>query len=68
MEDDIKCKLICEGSTKHLKQLVYCFCTLHTYQHMLCIVVIVDYPHGGSATVSFEDLATLHRRTLQEIF
>ena len=31
--------------------------------HMLCIVAIVDCTHVGSATASFKDLVTLHRRT-----
>ena len=35
---------------------------------MLCIVAIVDCTHVGSATASPEDLETLHRRTLQQIF
>ena len=46
----------------------YCFCALHTYQHMLCIVAIVDCTLVGSAIAAFTDLVMLHRRTLQRIF
>ena len=43
----------------------HCCCTLLTHQYMLCIFAIVDCTHVGSATASFEDLATLHRTKLQ---
>ena len=59
MEDYIKCELIGEGSPRHLN---------YTYINMLCIVAIVDCAHVGLATASFEDLVTLLRRTLQQIF
>ena len=46
MEDYIKWKLIGKGSPRYLdffSNLVGC--TLHTYQHMLCIVATVDCTH-----------------------
>ena len=67
----IKCELSGGGSPRHLNtfsNLVYDCCPLHTYQYMLCIVAIVHCIHIVSAitTVSFGDLVTLHRSTLQD--
>ena len=43
-------------------------CPLQNDQNMPYLVAIVDYTHVRSATASFEDLVTLHSRTLQQLF
>ena len=49
MEDYIKCDLIGRGSPRHLKTFSNLFIVVvhytHVYQHMLCIVAIVDCTH-----------------------
>ena len=69
----IKSELIGGVSPRHLNMLLIIFVFVvvavdYTHQHMLCIVAIVDFTHIGSAIASFEDLVTLHRRTLQQMF
>ena len=46
------------GSPRHLNNfsnflLLYCCCTLHTYQYMLCIVAIVDCTHVYHVVVQY---------------
>ena len=49
-----------------------CFFLFVLYVLFLLLTVsmysIVDCTHVGSATVSLEDMVTLHRRTVQQIF
>ena len=50
--------LIAIVDSTHVNHVVH-----YTYQYMPCLVAIVDCTHVGSATASFKDLVTLHRRT-----
>ena len=43
-------------------------CPLKNNQHTVYLVDIVDHTHSGSVLASIEDMVTLHRRTLQQIF
>ena len=49
----------------HAMYCCYCCCTLHTYQHMLCIASIVDSTHvhhvGPKYQKSFKDLVIFYR-------
>ena len=45
----------------------YTMLSLQNNQITPYLVAIVDHPHIGLATASFEDLVTLDRRTLQQI-
>ena len=46
---------------------MYCCCTLHTYQHLLCIIAIVDCTNKGSAVGSFEDLGDIQKNITADI-
>ena len=60
---------MCELSGEESPRLLNTFsnlCVVGVYTlHMLCIAALVDCAQVGSAEASFQDLVTLHRRTLQ---
>ena len=68
--DYIKCELIGGVSPRHLNTFTPAIHAMYCSINRLYLIffAIVDCTHVGSATASFEDLVTLHRRTLQQIF
>ena len=81
MEDCIRCEGIGGGSPRHLNTFSDLFIVAVHYTHnntaAIKLYKVLDMPylasivcctHIRSATASFEDLVTLHRRTLQQIF